>query len=191
MPVCASYKILPQPKLTAVIGAAFDKDHADGQITMREAWNKAWDTNVAGTQVMTHTFVPLLLKSSDPRLMFVTSGTSSLTESSIPSLHFNKAPPKGWPKPRGFEVASYRASKTGMNMMMRNWERVLREDGVKVFCISPGFLATGLNGAKSDDLRKMGAGEPSVGGEFIRDVIDGKRDGDEAKIIRKDAIQSW
>jgi NAD(P)-dependent dehydrogenase (short-subunit alcohol dehydrogenase family) len=114
-----------------------------------------------------------------------------LTESTIASIHFNKAPAKGWPKPPGFEIASYRASKTGMNMMVRNWERVLREDGVKVFCISPGFLATGLNGSESDQLRKMGAEEPSVGGDFVRDVIDGKRDGYEGKAIRKDKVQEW
>ena len=183
--------VLLRAKLTLCEGAAFDKEHADGKISMREAWNKAWDTNVAGTQVMTHTFVPLLLNSSDPRLLFITSGTSSLTESSIPALRYNKAPPKGWPKPPSYEVAAYRSSKTGMNMMMRNWERVLREDDVKVFCISPGFLATGLNSANGDELKKMGAGDPAVGGEFIRDVIDGQRDGDEGKVIRKDMIQSW
>jgi len=158
---------------------------------MRELWNKSWDTNVSGTQVMTHTFVPLLLKSSEPRLLFVTSGTSTLAETEDPTYRLNVAPAKGWPKGPGFEIAAYRSSKTGMNMMMRNWERVLREDGVKVFCISPGFLATGLGGFSGELLSKMGAGQPSIGGEFMRDVIDGLRDEDQGKVIRKDTIQKW
>lgn len=78
-----------------------------------------------------------------------------------------------------------------MNMMMRNWERVLREDGVKVFCISPGFLATGLGGAGYEILKKMGAGEPSIGGVFMRDVIDGLRDEHQGVVIRKDMVQPW
>lgn len=79
---------------------------------------------------------------------------------------------------------------------MREWVRVLREDGVKIWAISPGFLATGLAGMGRDNLRKMGALEPSVGGEFVRDVVEGKRDADVGKIIsapviRSNLIQPW
>lgn len=173
-------------------GASFDKELKDGNMTMRDMWNKSWDTNVSGTQVMTHTFVPLLLKSSDPRLLFVTSGTATLTETEDPTSRLNVAPPKGWPKPAtGLSFTAYRSSKTGMNMMMREWTRTLKEDGVKVWCISPGLLATGLGGIGADNLAKLGAGAPSLGGEFIRDVVDGKRDHDHGKAIRRDMIQPW
>lgn len=138
---------------------------------------------------MTHTFVPLLLKSSDPRLLFVTSGTSSLTEAEDREIWVNKIPAKGWPK-QAFALPAYRSSKTGMNMMMREWARVLTEDGVKVWCISPGYLATGL-GAGQEANKKMGAGDPAIGGNFIRDVVEGKRDQDSGKVIRTDSIQSW
>ena len=163
---------------------------------MREAWNKAWDINVAGTQVMTYTFVPLLLKSSDPRLMFIASGTSTLKGTEDKEFRLNVAPEAGWPKPAGFSVASYRSSKTGMNMMMREWDRTLRNDGVKVFCISPGFLATGLGGVGREALLKMGAEEPYLGGEFMRDVVEGKRDQDAGKVISRDTglygrVQPW
>ena len=39
--------------------------------------------------------------------------------------------------------------------MVRDWVRVLKEDGVKVFCVSPGFLATGLNNVGIEALRKV------------------------------------
>ena len=138
---------------------------------------------------MTNTFVPLLLKSTDPRLLFVTSGTSTLAETEDLSTFLSRAPPKGWPK-QGFAVPAYRSSKTGMNMMMREWERLLREDGVKVWCISPGYLATGLGGDQEAN-KQRGAGDPSLGGEFIKDVVEGKRDQDVGKVIRSGSIQPW
>ena len=160
-------------------------------MTIRQAWNKSWDVNISGTQVMTHTFAPLLLKSAHPRLLFLTSGTASLDESFNEERYYNKAPPKGWPKPAmTFALASYRSSKTGLNMMVREWEKVLREDGVKVFSVSPGWLATGLGG-NPEQMRQAGAGDPAKGGRFIKDVVDGKRDQDAGKAIRVDMIQPW
>lgn len=171
-------------------GAAFDQCIQDGSMTVREAWNKAWNVNTSGTHIMTSTFVPLLLTSSSPRLIFITSGTSPLSETMIESARINKAPPKGWPKPSEWGIISYRASKTGMNMMMRDWCRVLREDGVKVFAVSPGFLATGL-GDDTELLKKLGALDPAIGGNFVKDVVQGKRDADAGKAIRKDSVQPW
>ncbi|OBT64157.1 hypothetical protein VE03_06251 [Pseudogymnoascus sp. 23342-1-I1] len=170
-------------------GAQFDFEVQSRRIGMREAWNKSWNVNTTGTQIMTHTFVPLLLKSSDPRLLFVTSGTSSLAETESGELWLNKVPPKGWPK-QATAFPAYRSSKTGMNMMMREWARVLTEDGVKVWCISPGFLATGL-GAGQESNKQMGAGDPAIGGNFIKDVVEGKRDQDVGKIIRSGSTQPW
>ena len=65
---------------------------------------------------MTHTFVPLLLKSSEPRLIFITSGTSTLEEHDNQALAVNKYSPKGWPK-QTLMIPAYRSSKCGMNMV--------------------------------------------------------------------------
>jgi NAD(P)-dependent dehydrogenase (short-subunit alcohol dehydrogenase family) len=155
----------------------------------REMWNKSWDVNVSGTQVMTLAFVPLLLQSSDPRLLFITSGTSTLAGTENKALAVNQYPTKGWPK-TGFAVPAYRSAKTGLNMLMREWHRTLHEDGVKVFAISPGWLATGL-GNNTEMMKKMGAGDPEIAGPFIKNVIEGQRDEDAGKIINKDGIQPW
>lgn len=141
-------------------GASFDPAAAQGKMTVREAFNAAWDVNVAGTHVMTYEFTPLLLKSSQPRLMFVTSGTSALTETEKfdypPLARLNASPEAGWPKPPvANPVVSYRSSKTGLNMLMRQWAKMLKNDGVKVFAISPGFLATGLAGIGPEQLKKV------------------------------------
>ena len=99
-------------------GASFERQIQDGSLTMREGWMKCWNVNVAGTQIVTTTFAPLLLKSSDPRLMFVTSGTSALTETEQfdypPLAVLNKSPPAGWPKEALMNpVISYRSNENG------------------------------------------------------------------------------
>lgn len=181
-------------------GASFDGHLRDGKMSIREAFNASWDTNVSGTQVLTTLAVPLLLKSSDPRLMFMTSGTSSIAETEPENWgalahmlgRINASPEMGWPKAKELNpITSYRSAKAGLNMLMRDWVRVLKADGVKVWAISPGFLATGLGGVGKEQLLKMGALEPHVGGQFVRDVVQGKRDQDTGKVIRSSMIQSW
>lgn len=140
---------------------------------------------------MTHTFVPLLLKSSDPRLLFITSGTSTLTDYASPliALPLDQSPPKGWPKTAP-AVPAYRSSKTGMNMMMREWVRLLKNDGVKVWAISPGFLWTGLGG-DVERVKKMGAEDPVLGANFVKDVVEGARDEDVGVVVSRRGIQPW
>ena len=104
-------------------------------------------------------------------------------------MFFNQSPAKGWPK-KETPIPAYRASKTGMNMMMREWTRVLKEDGVKVSCISPGYLATGL-GIGQETNKKFGAIDPSIGANFVRDVVEGSRDQDVGKVVLRDRIQPW
>lgn len=170
-------------------GGQFDQQFANGRMTERDMWNHSWNVNVAGTQIMTSTFIPLLLQSVNPRLLFITSGTSTLAGTGNMALAVNKYPNKGWPK-QGFAIPAYRSSKTGMNMMMREWHRMLHEDGIKVWCVSPGFLATGLGGSPEKN-KAMGASDPSTAGEFIRDVVQGSRDADVGQVLLKDSVQPW
>lgn len=141
--------------------------------------------NVAGTQVMTWTFMPLLLKSADPRLIFV-AGLSQITVAS--ETYFPTPPqPAGWPKKVDFETIAYRCSKTALNMMMLDWNHKLKEDGVKVWGVGPGFLATGL-GNIQEKVKEMGGGHPSIGGKLLKSVVEGERDADVGKIVNKNGI---
>ncbi|KAJ7050409.1 hypothetical protein C8F01DRAFT_1179067 [Mycena amicta] len=167
-------------------GAAYDPKIRDGSMSIREAFNTSWDTNVSGTHVLTTLAIPLLLKSADPRLAFVTSGTSSMWETESENWgnmfalsRINASPEKGWPKPKDLNsITSYRSTKTGLNMLMREWFRILKNDPVKV-C------------GAGKTLLKMGALEPYVGGEFIRDVVEGKHDDRVGKVIRSQQTQPW
>ena len=172
------------------IGAGFDGEIQKGNMTAREAWNKAWNVNVTGAHIMTLTFLPLLMKSSDPRLIFVTSGLSSLELCADTNSPRYMIPPAGLPKPTGF--VGYTSTKAGLNMMMIHWNRMLTNDGVKVWSLAPGLLATGLGG-NQELLKKMGAKDPAVGGTAVLNVVEGKRDADVGKVIREydTPIQPW
>lgn len=164
-------------------GATFDIDYATGKVSLRECFNKSYNVNVSGTNVITHTFVPLLLQSSDPRIIFV-AGLSQISVASI--KYFPTQPqPAGWPKKVDFETIGYRSSKTAMNMVMLDWNHKLKEDGVKVWAVGPGFLATNLGGIR-DKILAMGGGHPSIGGKLIQEVAEGARDEDAGKIVGKD-----
>ncbi|KAJ6125009.1 hypothetical protein N7471_012326 [Penicillium samsonianum] len=127
-------------------GACFDA-YIDQGMTARQAWNKSWDVNVTGAHIMTTKFLPLLLKSQDPRLLFITSGLSSLQGASDPENPKNIFAPAGLPKVLPF--VGYRSSKAGLNMLMVEWSKVLRNDGVKVWAVAPGLLATSLGETQS------------------------------------------
>ncbi|KAK0635020.1 putative short chain dehydrogenase [Bombardia bombarda] len=171
-------------------GIALDAEYVFGDISMREAWNKSYDVNVTGSNVMTDTFMPLLLKSSDARLLFVSSGLASTGRMS--EAHYPMPPPipAGWPKRAAYLPSSYRASKTALNMAMLSWYWVLKEDGVKVWCVEPGFLATGLGGQRAAASRSR-AGDPSSGGKLLTCVIEGERDADVGKVVNGAGIQPF
>ena len=67
---------------------------------------------------------------------------------------------------------------------------MLKEDGVKVWCISPGYLATGLGGSQETN-KTQGASDPAVAGQFVKNVVEGQRDEDVGKVILRDGIQPW
>ncbi|MCJ1313229.1 hypothetical protein MMC25_006906 [Agyrium rufum] len=171
-------------------GATFDIAHIQGKVSLRESFMKAYDVNVAGTHVMTYTFMPLLLRSSDPRLIFV-SGLSQITKASEGPYYPTPPQPAGWPKNIDFETIGYRSSKCALNMLMVDWNFKLKADGVKVWAVGPGFLATNLGGVP-EKAKEMGAGHPSAGGDILRRIAEGERDDDVGKyVVKNGGILSW
>lgn len=132
--------------------------------------------------------MPLLLKSQDPRLLF-TAGLANQVQAAekyfpTPDL------PAGWPKEMQFETIGYRCSKTALNMLMLDWNHKLKADGVKVWSVAPGFLATDLGGMRHM-AKDLGAGDASAGGLILRSVVEGERDADVGKIVNKNGISMW
>ena len=164
-----------------LIGHSVENQALKGDISMREAWNSMFDVNVTGSHLTTHAFAPLLLKSSEPRLIFVSSGLAQLN--TMGKTYYPGTPPsKGWPKTNVLSPDGYRASKTALSMVMLNWHWLLHNDGVKVLAVSPGWLATNLGGRK-EKLKQLGAGDPAIGGALLAGIIAGERDGDVGKVV--------
>lgn len=154
--------------------------------------NKTFDVNVSGAYMMTDYFLPLLLKSSDPRLIFITSGQSSLKGFSEGTIRLPPNPPAGWPKNTPFDNTAYRVSKTALNMALLNLSRQLTNDNVKAWGLSPGLLKTGLGNVDPSIAENMGAGDSSVGGIFIKDVLEGREDHHVGRIVNPAGqVQDW
>jgi NAD(P)-dependent dehydrogenase (short-subunit alcohol dehydrogenase family) len=138
---------------------------------------------------MSWTFMPLLLSSSDPRLIFV-SGLGTFGSCAKGNFPLPPDLEAGWPKKTSFETVGYRCSKTALNMLMLDYHWKLQKDSVKVWSVGPGFLTTDLGGMK-ELSKKMGTGHPSIGGDFLRTVVEGERDADVGKYVVKGGIMEF
>lgn len=153
-----------------------DNQWRQGLYNFREASERTNKTNITSTSVFTAKLVPLLLASPVKRLLFISSSTSSMA-SQAEDTFLSMAPPAGWPKSNDSpEIITYRTSKAGANMMALEWARILRNDGVRVWIVDPGRLATALGGDDPQELREQGVLEPITGGQVIREIVDGERD---------------
>lgn len=164
------------------LGKAFDRDFSTDAADFRSLFNETFNLNVTGSQVTTAAFAPLLIHSKTPRLIFLGSGVGSLANNSQSPIPRVASIPTGWPKEGIVTNQAYKTSKTAVHMVMLSWHWLLRGDGVKTFAINPGFLATNL----TDDperMKKMGAGDPALGGDLVRRVIEGERDEDAGRVV--------
>lgn len=147
-----------------------------------------WKTNVSGPHQLTYALAPLLLKSKDGRAIFVSSDVSSFARDGDPNYPLSSKQQPGWPKNFTREYPGYRASKSGLNMIMRHWARWLEADGVKVWAVCPGLVATNLGGSGPETMKSYGAGDPQNSAKFIVGVAEGKRDADVGKFIEAKGV---
>lgn len=94
--------------------------------------------NTYGPLAMAKAFMPHVLAGEQKKIVVITSGLSSLTNTSrFGNLYF------------------YRISKAGVNMAMRTLQAEVREQGVKIGILAPGMVDTRL-------LRQSGYEGPGV-----------------------------
>ena len=180
--------------LTAFFHAAVLLDFAivSNAMTTKGAFDQSFATNVTSVNTLTEILVDLVIRSSSGQIVFVSSGIGSLADHTNPNYLIKGSPPAGWPKPCVPNNLVYRTSKTAMNMLALEWRRILKNDGTKINIITPGLSATSLGGLTPDAYRTYCAEEPSVGGVFIRNVTEGKRDEGEGKgILKHDGVIPW
>lgn len=93
-----------------------------------------WDVNVFGVLAVYQAMLPLLRKSSDARIVNVSSGVGSLSDNADPSFPY-----------RAIYGPVYPASKAAENAITLAMMVELENTDIKVNLVSPGFTSTALN----------------------------------------------
>jgi NAD(P)-dependent dehydrogenase (short-subunit alcohol dehydrogenase family) len=114
---------------------------------------RVYETNVFGVVTVTNAFVPLLRRSTAPRIVNVSSGLGSLT--------MMAASDQRW---AALNVPAYQSSKAALNALTLLYSRELAPDGFRVNVVNPGYRATELGGANATDPR---AGDPAEGAAAV------------------------
>ncbi|MGI8447157.1 MAG: SDR family oxidoreductase [Streptosporangiaceae bacterium] len=99
-----------------------------------ETFRRTYETNLFAVLAVTNAFLPALRRSPWPRIVNISSGTSSLTWSTGPDAQFNT----------GGSGAAYRSSKTALNALTLFYAQALAPEGFRVNALAPGLRKTDL-----------------------------------------------
>lgn len=75
-------------------------------------------------------------------------------------------------------------------MLMIWYSRTLGKEGLKVWGLCPGWVATNLGG-DAEREKARGAGKPEDGAKVIVSVIEGRRDGEVGKVVFDGGVREW
>jgi NAD(P)-dependent dehydrogenase (short-subunit alcohol dehydrogenase family) len=150
-------------------------------LSFKEKLDQVLTTNVTGPAIVSHAFQPLLFKSKNAYSIYVSSGLASLDQAAdVKSRRYHS----------GHTV--YRLSKTALNMWALQEFKELGKKGVKVVTFCPGLVRSNLRGRGEDMISAGGnATDPSVSGENLLKIVEGKRDNDIGGFLHKDGVYQW
>ncbi len=103
------------------------------------------ETNVIGVVRVTNAVLPLLRRSTAPRIVNMSSTVGSLTRQTTPGTE------------TGPIAAAYSPSKTFLNAITVQYARELRDTNILINAACPGYVATDLNGFRGYRTPEQGA----------------------------------
>ncbi|MDX3457321.1 SDR family oxidoreductase [Streptomyces sp. ME02-8801-2C] len=106
------------------------------------------ETNVLGVIRVTNAMLPLLRRSTSPRIVNVSSSLGSLTRQADPDIEV------------GPVMAAYAPSKSFLNAVTVQYARQLADTNILINAVCPGLVATGLNGFYGSRTPEQGAATP-------------------------------
>lgn len=137
--------------------------------------------NTLGPAAVAEAFNPLLLKSSNPYSIFMSSAIGSLAM----AKEFGGAIVNEMWTP-------HRISKSALNMFVIMEDKFQGPKGIKVFAMCPGLVKSAIRGPSPEAINAGGmAADPVVPAETLLSIIEGKRDADVGKFVHKDGIHPW
>ena len=113
---------------------------------------KTFATNVFGVFAVTKAMLPLLRRSQAGRIVNLSSRMGSLSINSDADSPIAKLPP----------ILAYNASKTALNALTVFFAKELQGTPIKVNSVSPGIVATDLNGYHGYLTAEQGAKVPVI-----------------------------
>lgn len=122
----------PLDLLLNVAGTA-DMGHDSLTTVNQEILSKIFAVNTFGPLLLTQALLPNILKSSSPRLGYVSSRVGSIADNSSGGSY------------------AYRSSKTALNQICKNLSVELKDKGVVVVILHPGMVRTALTENLPDD----------------------------------------
>ncbi|KAF1957098.1 putative short chain dehydrogenase [Byssothecium circinans] len=135
-----------------------------GTSDKRDDWRYIFEVNVFGVMDLTISAFPLLRKSSNPKVVMVTSNMGSLTM--VANGHV----------PIGAMGSPYSASKAAFNMMMLNWVHTQKD--IKFWGFCPGLVATEIGG----EFTRNNGRPAKEAADLVRQCVEGEREDGQGKI---------
>ena len=111
-----------------------------------EILRRTYETNFFGVFAVTKALLPLLRKSEAGRIVNMSSGLGSLTQTSDPNWPFAEV-----------NLLAYNSSKTALNALTVQFANELRSTPIKVNAADPGYVATDLNDHRGYRTVQQGA----------------------------------
>ena len=115
-----------------------------------EILRRTYDTNVFGVFAVTKAMLPLLRKAEAGRIVNMSSGLGSLTQTSDPNWAYARV-----------NLLAYNSSKTAVNAITVQFANELRDTPIKVNAADPGLRGDGLepaSGASHGSAGRNGSG---------------------------------
>jgi NAD(P)-dependent dehydrogenase (short-subunit alcohol dehydrogenase family) len=159
-------------KLDVLINNAGMSSDSDNSLSLRDKFVTTYNINTFGAAVLTEAFIPLLSKSSAPRIVFISSNLGSLALKADLTSGMS-----------GILVPIYRSSKAAMNMLMLHYAGLYRKKGWKINACHPGFTSTDLTGG-------MGGSVEDAARNAVRLATLGE-DGETGTFSQKEGILPW
>jgi NAD(P)-dependent dehydrogenase (short-subunit alcohol dehydrogenase family) len=137
-------------KLDVLVNNAGIADSHDGPPSRAsvDAIERVLRTNFLGAVAMTQAVLPLLRKSEGARIVNVSSDLGSITRHGDSTWKYAQV-----------KVLGYCASKAALNMFTVQLAFELRDQGIAVNSVNPGFTATDLNAHRGQQTVAQGAAE--------------------------------
>lgn len=151
--------------------------------TLQQSLSEALKVNAIGSALVAEAFRPLLLKSTNPYSIYVSSGAGSITRT------LAQRPD---PSQQIKDDVAYRVSKAAQNMVAAVEWRDYGPQGLKVFVMSPGCVVSNIRGESDEQKSAWGmARDADTAGVTVKAIIEGQRDADVGKFVVEEGTRPW